>query len=449
MSKKHSCLKTEQKILEFLRENRLLEADENLLLTVSGGRDSTVMFHIFTNCGINFSAAHCNFCLRGSESDEDEVFVKNLCERFKIPFHTKKFDTLAFAASEKINVQLAARRLRYEWFESLPFDKIATAHHAGDNAETVLLNLLRGTGIEGLSGIPTRRGKIIRPLLCLSSAEIAEYAFEKGIVWREDSSNQKTDYRRNFLRKKIFPLLEEIQPETEKIFSENSRKISAELSMLRFFTAEYLYECISTKGDITHFAFTSIEYLPFSEYVFYRFLKPAGFSFSESEKIWAKRGTAGKKWLSKTHELHARKSEFLLFRRKKSEEVFAEISTESGQMPLPDGKILKWAIKDKTDDFSPEKQQGRLCLDADLLHFPLILRKPLAGERFKPFGMGGKSKLISDFLKDQKLSVPQKNNTFVLISNGDVVAVDCIRIAETVRISTQTRRVFEVFCVAF
>ena len=207
--------------LTYINEQKLFEPSEKVLLTVSGGKDSVAMLDLFCEANRNdgrfrFSVAHCNFQLRGKDSDDDQIFVENLCKENKVVFHTKTFETKTYAKKNKVSIEMAARTLRYEWFESirqeLNCDYIATAHHLNDSIETVLLNLTKGTGISGLKGISAKKGHIIRPMLFASRREIDDYVTKKNLSWKEDSSNASNDYQRNLIRNEVVPLLKKINP---------------------------------------------------------------------------------------------------------------------------------------------------------------------------------------------------------------------------------------------
>jgi tRNA(Ile)-lysidine synthase len=423
-----------EKIAEFIGKHQLLNEKDRLLLALSGGRDSVVLFHILIALKIPFSVAHCNFSLRGKESDEDEIFVKNLCRAHQIECLSITFATNEFAEKNHLNIQLAARKLRYDWFFSLPFEKIAVAHHASDNAETLLINQLRGTGLNGMCGIPAKNGKIIRPMLALFSHEVQAYAEEKSFSWREDSSNQKTDYRRNFLRKKIFPLFKQIQPETEKIFWQNSRKISAAADFNEHFIRETLLRHVHSENDFFRFDFLAVEHLPGAVYLLYKFLQIAGFSFSECENIWEKRHIAGKKWFSKDFVLFSHQNSLVLAKNTENEKIDFIIEENNGEKLFSENKKLSWAL---TNKLSPEEKAENsgfsaavAVLDAEKLTFPLRVRNVQAGDRFRPSGMRGKSKSVAVFLKDKKIPELLKKNILVMLSEDEIVWLVNFRVAE-------------------
>lgn len=242
--------------LDFLQKYQLILEEDTILLAVSGGIDSIVMCDLFSKISQKFAIAHCNFQLRGQDSEEDEVFVRKLAEDYQVPFFSKRFDTLKYAQKEKISTQMAARDLRYQWFDKLlianQMTKLATAHHQNDVLETVLLNLTRGTGIAGLHGILPQNKHIIRPLLFLTKEEVLEYAQEHQLKWREDISNQSNKYKRNSIRNEVIPLLKELNPKLEKTFDTSIQKIQASEWMMNEYVLDFKKKSICEKEGQIH-----------------------------------------------------------------------------------------------------------------------------------------------------------------------------------------------------
>jgi len=297
-----------KKFEKYYQNQHLFAKTDKILLTVSGGRDSVVMVHLFHQTKLNFGIAHCNFKLRGKEADQDEKFVKDLAEKLNVPFYTVSFNTHEFANEKKISTQMAARELRYRWFEEIrtqnKFIYIATAHHKNDVAETLLINLIKGTGLSGLHGISSKKDKIIRPLLCFNRNEIDDFVKSKKIKFREDKSNEETKYIRNKIRHKIIPELEKINPSfIETIYNETQHFEELE-QLLEAKINEDRKECFTTQNGIIEIDVTKLLNLKsLKTYLFY-FLKHYGFNADDaSDVIKSLKNQSGKKFMSKTHQL--------------------------------------------------------------------------------------------------------------------------------------------------
>ncbi len=402
-------------------EYRYLCANK-LLLAVSGGVDSVVLAHLCHEAKLDFAIAHCNFNLRGEESDGDESFVVDLADFLDVEVFTQSFDTEKYASNSGISIQMAARDLRYEWFEelrgSLHFDYILTAHHANDNLETFLINLLRGTGPEGLSGIGNGKKNIVRPLLPFSRKEIENYAREKKLKWREDSSNELDKYTRNKIRHQIVPVMEEMNPQLLDSFAK---------------TQEHLKECIDLVEDYISLIYPKIvekntygysldvEFLqkvPNSKAILYQLLK--SFGFTEWNDVYdLLTAQSGKMVYSGTHRLIKDRKKLLLTEKKKNDPENNHYLIEEGEsfVMLPTGIL-------HLSEVSAIEEKFRNCIyvPKHKLKFPLEIRKWKKGDFFYPFGMKGKKKL-SDYFKDEKFSIPDKENTWLLISGEEIVWV--------------------------
>lgn len=394
---------------------------QKLLLAVSGGIDSVVLAHLCSVAKLNFSIAHCNFNLRGEESDADENFVVDLGDALDVEVFTENFDTTAYANDEKISIQMAARDLRYNWFDqlstALKFDYILTAHQANDNLETFLINLVRGTGLEGLTGIKVENDKIIRPLLNFSRKEIEYYAQEKKISWREDSSNHSTKYLRNKIRHDVIPVLEEINPQVLESFGQTQSYLLESLNLIEDYTG-LLFSQIVTKDVYGYrLKIEVLEKIPNSKAVLYQLLKTFGFSqWNDVHDLL--QAQPGKMVLSATHRL-IKDREFLILTEIPSEVGNRTFTIAEGEeiVMLPPGKFSIHAV-DKIGD----TPHNCIYVVREKLEFPLSLRKWMEGDYFYPFGMKGKKKL-SDYFKDKKLSLPEKENTWLLCSGRKIVWV--------------------------
>lgn len=391
-----------------------------LLLAVSGGLDSVVLAHLCHEAKLDFSIAHCNFNLRGEESDGDEKFVVDLADSLEVEVFTESFDTLNFAENHKISVQMAARELRYEWFSelssSVQFDYTLTAHHANDNLETFLINLIRGTGPEGLTGIKTEKEEIIRPLLDFSRKQIEAYARKKHYKWREDSSNASDKYMRNKIRHHIVPVMEELNPQLLDSFAKTQQHLQESMDLVEDYIS-LLYPKLVQKD--TYGYAIDIDFLkkvPNQKQILYQLLK--SFGFTEWNDVYdLLSAQTGKMVLSDTHRL-IKDRQKLLLTEQNGNSVNKEYNLGEdeelvmipGMGTLHINEVKEMEQASESCIFVPERK----------LEFPLKIRKWKKGDYFYPFGMKGKKKL-SDFFKDQKFSLPEKENTWILFSGNEIV----------------------------
>lgn len=400
----------------YIVRHRLLDLDSTHLVAISGGADSVALLLLMLDLGYRVEAVHCNFHLRGEESDRDEAFVKALCERKGVPFHVVHFDTKEYASLHKVSIEMAARRLRYGYFEQLRKDigaaDICVAHHCDDTVETVLMNLVRGTGIHGLSGIRPLNGKIVRPLLCVSRDDIERYLSSVGQDYVTDSTNLVDDYVRNKFRLNIIPLLKEINPAAR----DNIRR-----------TAEYVSEAVKVFDEAVKVSFervaertdkgvivslSALNAEPSPEYLLYEILKEHGFSSLQVEQIYLNSGTTpGKVFSSSEFDLLIDRGCIVVERRGDS---FRELRIpETGTYIVAESNRMRLSHVAIDADFSISRERNTVCLDAAKVRFPLVLRRVATGDRFIPFGMKG-SKLVSDYLTDRKKTLFQKRSQLVL-----------------------------------
>lgn len=419
-----------QKIRKFIIDNALLPKSDALhLVALSGGADSVCLLLILKELGYKVDAVHCNFKLRGDESYRDENFCRNLCEQLDIPFHIVRFDTLFYAETHKVSIEMAARELRYGYFEQLRKDigaeDICVAHHKDDSVETLLLNLVRGTGIHGLQGIKPKNGRIVRPLLCVSREEIVSWLDEKGQNYVTDSSNLKNDVMRNKIRLDIIPLLKTINPSAcENIHKTALRMVEAG-KVFDDAIEKHSFRVSKAMKQVTYINASDLLTLPSPEYVLYTLLSPCGFSPSQIENISrADLTKSGLRWTSETHILVTDRDSLLLkekddyvFRGMKIPETGTYIFSEDG---INESK-LKLEEKDVNECFTISREKNCVCLDASKISYPLSVRRAEKGDRFVPFGMKG-SKLVSDFLTDLKRNVFEKEKQLVLVdASGKIV----------------------------
>lgn len=436
----------------YIRSAKLFKPTDRILLAVSGGVDSVAMVRLCKDAGIDFSIAHFNFKLRGAESEEDEVFVKSLADELGVPYYIKQVNTKLYAAEHKVSIQMAARDLRYAWFEQLLTENgyacVATAHHLDDQAETFFINILRGTGISGMHGILPKQGKIVRPLMFATREQIIQYAINEGFTWRDDRSNKSRKYLRNKLRLDVLSQLNRISPG----FSE---KLNETICHLRDVEAVFNSHMSGVTADLVQNTDEGIlisidwiyEYEPHETYLF-ELLKPYGFAFPVVKEIVRSLDTfSGKVFYSPTHRLLRDRENFIiqplaeLSRKPGTKEVFAiEKNVKSLEHPI----CLR---ADETDQVSalPMGKASVACLDLDKLVFPLILRKWEKGDWFIPLGLKGKKKL-SDFFVDQKISLADKEKVWLLLSGKDIVWVVGKRIDNRYRITPKTQKAFVISC---
>ena len=405
---------------DHLQEHFPKVANSRILIAISGGVDSVVLAHLCKKANLDIALAHCNFHLRGKESEGDEAFVMELADALEIEVFIEGFETEAYARNKKISIQMAARELRYHWFEelreTLSFDYIFTAHHANDNLETVLINLVRGTGLEGLTGIPEWNGAILRPLLPFSRAEIEEYAHNTHLKWREDSSNASGKYMRNKIRQEVIPKLMELNPQLLESF-DNTRRHLHQSSVLVEDYISALFPRIAKKENFGYsFRIKMLKTIPNLRAVLYELFK--SFGFTEWNDVYELiEAQPGKIVYSKTHRLIKDRENLLLTTLPSFEDRDYEILAEEEVVMLPMGTFQFEEVSEFT-----EGERGTIFLDQKKLKFPLTVRKWEEGDWFYPFGMKGKKK-VSKFFKDEKLSLPEKENCWLLCSDEEIVWV--------------------------
>ncbi|MCB0408713.1 MAG: tRNA lysidine(34) synthetase TilS [Flavobacteriales bacterium] len=431
-----------QKFKTYYQKNELFNPSDKILLAVSGGKDSMVMLHLFNSENLNFGVAHCNFNLRGSESDADEELVKSVCEKLNIPFYSNSFDTQKHAQEKGISIQMAAREMRYQWFQELStefnYQYIATAHHKNDVAETMLINLTNGTGLAGLHGIRNKSGKIIRPLLDFTREEIEAYVLQNKVVYREDQSNADNKYTRNSIRLDVIPLLEQINPNLIESLNKTANYLAQAELILEEKVSEELNRCSVRNGNKIYFDIGKIKELTALETQLYYFFKPYGFNAADIENIISSLNEqSGKIFYSKSHQL-IKDRDYLIIHKKNKEEQ--EILVFNNMEELED--YGKWEVKkyEYTPQFTIRKSNSFANLDADKIEFPLTLRYWKEGDVFQPLGMNGNKK-VSDFFIDQKVDVLTKRTIKILAQNNQIIWIEGFRIDEQFKITNQTKNV--------
>ncbi len=416
---------------------------KRLLLASSGGLDSVVLTHLCIAEEMNVALAHCNFNLRGEESDGDETFVQELASKLRVEVFVKRFDTEQYAEKNHLSVQMAARELRYQWFDELlrtkGFDYMLTAHHADDSLETFLINLSRGTGIEGLSGIPEVNEKVVRPLLPFSRDEILEYAQSENHHWREDSSNVSTKYLRNKIRHNIVPTLKELHP----TFLQNFLNTQHHLQQTSDLVNQHLHE-LKTKlfledDGVFKIDIDELQKLQPLESYLYGLFKEYGFTeWNDVKNLLT--AISGKQVFSKTHQLLKDRDNLILSKIKSRVNGKFSVYLEGNTSKLPVDLLFERAE-------TVEKQgENVLFLDKEKLNFPLVLRKWEKGDYFYPFGMQGKKKL-SKFFKDEKMDLVSKEKQWLLCSGNDIVWVVGKRADERFRVEDSTEEILKITLV--
>lgn len=412
-----------------------------LLVACSGGLDSVVLTHLLHELKYDIAIAHCNFSLRGKESDEDALFTESLAETLNIPFHSETFDTKSFAKDHKLSTQMAARDLRYQWFEEVAqhfgYAYVLTAHHADDDMETFFINLSRGTGLKGLTGIPQQNEKIVRPLLTFSRAVILHYAKREGFYWREDSSNAKTDYLRNKLRLEVLPQFKEVSKKTLQNFQHTQQYLQDSQALIEDYMALVYNLVVTETTDGYSLNIAKILELPNTKALLYELLHPFGFTAWEDVYSLLE-AQSGKELFSPSHRLLRNRNELLLtevLENPDKKEFFIKKNQLQIRIPIKLSLI-------------PTKKIGHIdtttvYVDADKLNYPLRLRKWQDGDVFQPFGMKGKKKL-SKFFKDEKLSLVAKEKIWLLCSNSKIVWVIGYRLDDRFKITPNTKQLLKI-----
>ncbi|WP_316739749.1 tRNA lysidine(34) synthetase TilS [Pedobacter aquatilis] len=432
---------------EFIEQHKLFASGNKILLAVSGGKDSVLMLHLFKALGIDVGVAHCNFNLRADEANRDEHFVKMLSASLNLTFHLTQFDTKKYAAENKISTQMAARRLRYQWFEEIRaangYDYIALAQHQNDAVETVLINLVRGTGISGLHGIMPKRDKLIRPLLFLNSAEINDLVNENDLSFVEDSSNLSTNYTRNKIRLKVIPHLQQINPNLENTFAQNINRFKQLEEFLNAGVKQLSTQIIQYRKDGVYVSLNDIENLNPKHLLLFELLKP--FNFTEAvvgDLINNLDKQSGVKFLSATHQAIIDRV-FL---------IITEIDNSVHQHKMIHENEADFYFRTHrfslnfTEEVNYIVDKNRLFVDSGKLVYPLVMRNWQQGDKFIPMGMRNFKKL-SDFFIDEKIPLHLKTTIPILINgNGDVIWVAGFRQDNRYKLTQATKKVaiFEV-----
>ncbi len=441
-----------QRFKDSIKQQHLFSPKDKLLLAVSGGVDSVVLCELCHQAGYDFTIAHCNFQLRGDESERDEQFVRDLGEKYKVEVKIKRFDTEQYAAEHKISIQEAARALRYEWFEelvvsresgvgSLVLNVILTAHHKDDNIETLLMNFFRGTGLHGLTGIPVAYGDIKRPLLNFYKAELLQFAKESKLEFVEDSSNLSSKYTRNFFRNEIIPAISKVYPQVKENLADNIERFKETEKLYRQTVGELKKKICKEKGAEVH-----IPVLQLMKYnnraLIYEIIRDYGFNEKQVDELIKLAGSESGKFIESPglqYRIIKHRHWFIISPAQSSSAANIVIEAKDKSVGFEKG-ILSFEI---TSNQQPATSNHIACLDAKEITFPLLLRPWKTGDYFYPLGMTKKKKL-SRFFIDQKLSKTEKENTWVLESNKRIIWIVGYRIDNRFKLTDQTKQVLKI-----
>ncbi len=430
----------------YIKKEKLFQSKDKLLLAVSGGVDSVVLCVLCRQAGFNFAIAHCNFKLRGAESDRDEKFVIELAKEYGVPLFTKSFQTIEVSKTTKSSIEEAARTLRYTWFEELRkehiFNYILTAHHADDNIETVVMNFFRGTGIKGLRGILPKNGKIIRPLLFARRSELEAFTQSNNLAFVTDHTNAENDYTRNYFRNTILPLISESFSEANENILKNIQRFKETEILYRQAVDLHVKKLVEQRGNEAHVPVIKLLKTEPLATVFFEIIQGYGFTAHQvNEAISLLHAESGKYIRSATHRIIKNRNwiiiaplETITAKHILIEETDHTIIFESGELQLE---------KLEATNFKLSSDKAIALLDAATISYPLLLRKWKQGDYFYPLGMKKKKK-INRFLIDQKLSITQKENTWVLEMDKKIIWIVGLRIDDRFKITSTTSKLIKI-----
>lgn len=436
---------------EYIRKENLFHPTDKVMLAVSGGIDSVAMAELFSRSGFSFGIAHCNFQLRGNDSNEDELFVSRLAGKLKVPFFSKRFSTTSYKDLKGISVQMAARELRYSWFNELltggGYAYLATAHHLDDQIETFFINMMRSTGIAGFHGIIPKQGNIIRPMLFASRELIGQFVNKNGIAFREDRSNQEVKYLRNKIRHELLPVLSEMNPNYRTILTENIYRVREAEKIFRESVEKIRTKQVKTGKIRTLVSIEGIMHLnPLTTYLF-ELLSPFGFNYPVVCEISNSLSEEpGKQFFSTTHRLIKDRDHLIITSLPTNKTALPESSefliTEKAKLvSVPVKLSLRKMANDPDFRIDPSPEVANL--DLHKITFPLALRKWKKGDAFIPYGRNHRKK-VSDFFTDCKLSIDLKENVWILCSGEKIVWIVGHRIDNRFRITPKTKQVLQI-----
>ncbi len=436
----------QQKVQTYIHKEQLLTPNGPIIVGVSGGADSVVLLHVLISLGYDCIAAHCNFHLRMEDSDRDEEFVRNLAHSCSIPFYSIDFETTKYAEEHKISIEMAARDLRYEWFnellEKLHAQAIAVAHQADDSIETVLMNMVRGTGLRGLTGIPSRNKNVVRPLLCCTRLEVENYLVHYGLDHVEDYTNHTNNYVRNKFRNQILPLLTEINSSARENLYKSIENLEGNLTIYQQAIDRIRELVVDKREEEIRLNIDVIKQQVHIPTVMYELLSAYSFNPPVIEQITeALDAESGKVFYSETHRLIKDRTHLIISAKDGNKEVSYFISLSDAELLVPINlRINRLTV---SSDFQVSKSNNCLHIDASKLIFPLELRRWNEGDWFFPFGMNQKKKL-SDYFIDKKLNLSEKEQIWLLVSGNDIVWIVGYRSDNRYKVTDETNEVLEV-----
>ncbi|WP_210463827.1 tRNA lysidine(34) synthetase TilS [Rufibacter roseolus] len=435
-----------EKVLNYITTHQLASPETRILAAVSGGLDSVVLADVLHRLKFPFAVLHCNFGLRGEESEADELFVRKLAKHYDVPFYSEQFQTQAFAEQEGISIQMAARTLRYQWFEQmrqqLGYDVIATAHHQSDALETVLLNLVRGTGLAGLHGILPQNGNLIRPLLGLTKDDLYDWLVAKRLAWREDSSNESRKYNRNLMRHEVIPVLKKLNPNLEETFTSTLERLQGAEAVFQASVLEMKAKTQRQENGATYLSIAPLQASPAPVVLLHELLKPFNFSYSQTQEIAAAwEAQSGKTFSSPTHVLVKDREDLVI--TPKPLEKFGSVTVPEDATELRFGPYLAKFTRKPAEGYKVPRSKDVAALDADLVKFPLKLRPWKEGDWFIPLGMNGKKK-VSDLLIDRKIPANLKPDVWVLVSDASLTWVIGQQLDNRFKVTENTQVVLEI-----
>jgi tRNA(Ile)-lysidine synthase len=435
-----------KKLKDFIESKKLISQDQKVLIACSGGRDSVVLAIGLQHLGYNIALAHCNFQLRGEDSHGDELFVKHLALDLDIPLHSIQFDTSGYAAQHNLSTQMAARDLRYAWFEDImkvnDYSLLATAHHLDDHVETLLINMLRGTGLTGMHGIPVKRNNIIRPLLCASREDIDLYIKEHQIQFREDATNSQTKYMRNKIRHHILPVLQELNPSYLNTFFKNSQQSLAAENILTDHIDEIKKKLFIKEDKQTKVKIADLKKLNHMDDYLYYIFKDYEFNSDQLKDISQHIGYQSGKIFENNKWSLLIDREYVLIKEKKdsnNEQYIWQQLPELINEPIS----IKFQKQPFNDKLVIDSIASVALIDFGKIQFPLKIRRWQTGDKFQPLGMRGK-KLLSDYFVDKKMSRFEKENIWVLEAKNGIIWIINHRLDDRFKLTKETTEVLKI-----
>lgn len=437
----------QEKFEAFVREQKLFDKNDRVLVALSGGVDSVVLATLMLRSGYTFSVAHCNFHLRGEESNRDERFVRSWAEKNKIKLFVSEFDTYEYMQQKGISLEMAARELRYSMFNNLMtsqgFSLLATAHHADDSAETFFINLLRGTGIAGLHGILPKHDNIVRPLLFAIRKDIFDFAKANNIPFVEDSTNEETQFLRNKIRHRLFPLLKDLCPNFDTVIKKDIDRLRETEIVFRSVIERLRADIIEKESNICKINIDRLKKLHPIRILLYELLSEYGFNETDSNNVLASLDKeSGKQFFSKTHRLLKDRNYLFITPLNADQHQERYLLNESQNMVNEPIHLVLETLEDLTF-VNISKERNIAMFDKELLRFPLVLRHWKQGDAFVPFGMR-KSKKLSDFFTSEKYSLIEKQQQWLLCSGDDIIWIVGRRTDNRYRISEKTKTILKI-----